>query len=139
MRIKKSRIPQHRVPAPLEAVSRRLARWRKTRKHRSVIPEALWCAAATAARKCGLNRTARTLRLDYYSLKRRLEAAGGDGSPGQKLKPAFVEVVSPMPNFFPECTVELEHPRGTKMRIHLKGADVPDLVGLTSVFWSIES
>ena len=136
MKIKKSPI-SNRVSAPLEAVSRRLTRWRKTRKLRSPIPEALWCAAAIAAQKCGLHRTARTLHLDYYSLKKRLETAGRDCSRRPELKPAFVELVSPMPNF-PECTVELEHPRGTKMRIHLKGA-APDLVGLTSVFWSTES
>lgn len=136
MRIKKSPIANH-VSAPLESVSRRLARWRKTRKHRSPIPEALWCAAARAARKYGLHRTARTLRLDYYSLKKRFDAAGIDGSVGQELKPAFVELIPPIANF-PECTVELEHPRGRKMRICLKGAAAPDLATLSRTFWSIK-
>lgn len=137
MRIKKSLAP-HLVSAPLEAVGRRLARWRGTHKHRSPLPEALWDAAVTAARECGLNRTARTLRLDYYSLKKRVESANPDGLPRQAINPQFVEFVPPAPSCFPECTVELEHPRGAKMRIHLKGAGAPDLVGLTQAFWSVE-
>lgn len=137
MRIKKSRA-RSLVSAPLEAVGRRLARWRGTHKHRSPLPEALWGAAVTAARECGLHRTARTLRLDYYSLKKRVETANHDGSLRQEINPQFVEFVPPAPNFFPECTVELEHPRGTKMRIHLKGAGAPDLVSLTRAFWSAE-
>jgi hypothetical protein len=137
MRIKNSLTP-HLVSAPLEAVGRRLARWRGAHKHRSPLPEALWDAAVTAARECGLNRTARTLRLDYYSLKKRVESANPDGSARQEIHPQFVEFVPPAPNCFPVCTVELEHPRGTKMRIHLKGAGAPDLVGLTRAFWSAE-
>ena len=137
MRIKKSRA-RSLVSAPLEAVGRRLARWRGIHKRRSPLPEALWDAAVTAARECGLNRTAQTLRLDYYSLKKRVESANPDGSAGQEIHPQFVEFVPPAPSCFPECTVELEHPRGAKMRIHLKGAGAPDLVGLTQAFWSVE-
>jgi hypothetical protein len=102
------------------------------------LPEVLWDAAVTAARECGLNRTARTLRLDYYSLKKRVETANHGGPPRQGINPQFVEFVPSAPNFFPECTMELEHPRGTKMRIHLKGAGAPDLVDLTRAFWSSE-
>src|SRR5688500_2376288 len=88
----------HRVSAPLEAVRRRLARWRRTRKPHARIPEGLWASAVTVARACGLNRTARTLGLDYYSLKERLETAGYSGPPRRKARPAFVELVSPALN-----------------------------------------
>lgn len=123
---------------PLESVRRRLERWRRGRKHRSPIPEALWGAAVKAAQKCGLHKTARMLRLDYYALKKRVEGAGRDGLTRPGLKPEFVELISPMPTLMPECTVELEHPRGRKMRIHLKGSAVPDLAALSRTFWSIK-
>jgi len=125
----------HRVSAPLEAIRRRLARWRRTRKPHARIPEGLWASAVTVARACGLNRTARTLGLDYYSLKERLETAGYSGRRGQKARPAFVELVSPAPTSIAECTVEFEHPRGRKMKVQLKGLEAPDLVALGSAFW----
>jgi hypothetical protein len=48
----------------------------------------------------------------------------------------FIELVTPLGNSSPECIVELEHPRGAKMKIHLKGRVEPDLVGLSGLFWS---
>ena len=55
-----------------ERVQRRFDRWRKTRKRCTPIPDTLWSSAVELAREHGLHRTARTLRLNYYSLKKRL-------------------------------------------------------------------
>jgi hypothetical protein len=67
------------VARQFNRISERLEQWRKTRKHRARIPERLWKAAVRVARKHGLHRTARALRLDYYSDGRdeeRAEVAG---------------------------------------------------------------
>ena len=63
------------VPARLEELRRRFEHWRRRRRGRSRIPEALWTSAVKAAGRHGLNRTARALRLDYYALKKRIEQA----------------------------------------------------------------
>jgi hypothetical protein len=71
------------LPASLEAARRRFERWRRTRPARSRIPEALWASAVKAAGKHGVHRTAKALRLDYYSLKERVEvAAQGESGRG---------------------------------------------------------
>ena len=65
----------------LRRVCREFEHWRQTRPRRSPIPAALWALAVDHARAVGVHATARRLRLDYYALKQRVEAAGGAGAP----------------------------------------------------------
>jgi hypothetical protein len=74
----------------LDGVHREFENWRRTRKPRSSIPEPLWALAVERAREAGVHATARRLRLNYYSLKERVESAGRPGATGP---PAFVELV----------------------------------------------
>lgn len=139
------------LPAPLEVLRRRFEQWRRTREGRSRIPEGLWASAVKAAGRYGLHPTARALRLDYYALKKRVEAAGSlHGNvfplpPDEKATsvdgPAtatFVELASPASGGSRECILELEDPGGAKMRVHLKGVDAPDLAALSRSFWGTE-
>jgi hypothetical protein len=57
----------------LESVRQRFDEWRQTRHGHARIPERLWLAAVKAAGVHGLHRTVRALRVDYYSLKERVE------------------------------------------------------------------
>jgi hypothetical protein len=125
------------VPPQIESVRQELERWRRHRKHRSPIPEELWASAAELAGSYGLAKTARALRLDYYSLKERLEASGQPSSPEVNARPAFVELVPQGSAAVSECTVELEDPRGARMRIHLKGTAMPDVTRLGDAFWRV--
>jgi len=59
--------------AGLEGVRRRFEHWRRSHRVRSRIPESLWAAAVKAAGRCGIHRASKALRLDYYSLKGRVE------------------------------------------------------------------
>ena len=61
------------LPARLEGVRQRFERWRRTREVGSRIPEALWAAAVKLAGVYGIHRTAKTLRVNYYALKKRVE------------------------------------------------------------------
>jgi len=135
MRSRKTRA----IPARLEAGRRRFERWRRTRKGHSRIPEPLWTSALKLAGAYGLCRTARTLRLDYNALKKRINSADPHDSSGQETATAFVELAPPQRACLPECIVELEDPRGAKMRIHLKGVEAPDLAALSRSFWGIEA
>src|SRR2546427_3558304 len=70
--------------SPFEQVRHRFDFWRKTRKRCSPIPETLWSSAVELAREHGLHRTARTLRLNYYSLKKRFPLIPGSPSKTQR-------------------------------------------------------
>lgn len=134
----RSKKPQA-IPARLEAGRRRFERWRKTRKGHSRIPEPLWTSAVRLAGAYGLCRTARTLRLDYNALKKRVNSADPPDSSGRETGTAFVELVPPERAGLPECIVELEDPGGAKMRMHLKGVEAPDLTALSRSFWGVEA
>lgn len=129
----------HDLPAAMEQLRRRFERWRQTCKGRARIPEVLWASAVKAVRRYGLHPTARALRLDYYALQRRVEAAASGDGPDRREGAAFIELAPPLPAGAPECLVELEHPRGAKMRVHLKGMPAPDLAALSRGFWSMEA
>ena len=117
----------------LFTVHRRLERWRQTHRQRCPIPETLWIASANLAREFGLSRTAKALRLDYYALKKRLDAL----VPPVPVESRFVELVPPSSVVAAECIVEMEHPGGAKMRIHVQGVTVPDVAEVLSrTFWS---
>lgn len=138
----------HDYPAWLERLRRRFDRWRQARDGRSRIPEALWASAVKTVGRYGLHPTARALRLDYYSLKRRVDAEGSrDGSGRREAKSAadkigrrgFIELAPVASASSPECILELEHPGGAKMRVQLKGMRAPDPAALIRSFGSLEA
>ena len=142
------------LPAGLDTLRRRFDRWRRTRKRRRRTPDTLWEAAVRAAGVYGLHRTAKALRVNYYALKKQVQrAASGGGLPAEtgrasrdasddpvvsgdgRAVATFLELAAPAFRNAGECIVELEHPEGAKMRIHLKGVEVPDLAALSRGFW----
>jgi hypothetical protein len=137
------------LPARLEGLRGRFEQWRRTRKVRSRIPESLWASAVKAAGTYGLHRTARTLRVDYYALKKRVEGASvikkrGVAAPAATASEApsgatFVELPAAAWPGGGECTLELEDAGGAKMRVHVKGFGAPDLAALSRSFWQVES
>ena len=124
---------QLKVPAALARLGQLFVAWRKTRARGERIPDSLWNSAAKMAAEYGLNLTARTLKLDYYSLKERMEAA-----PAQARAAAFVELPSsPLPGAS-ECVIEWENHAGGRMRVHVKGQNLPDVLALSRSFWTAE-
>ena len=77
------------IPASLARGRDRFENWRGSRKVRSRIPNQLWDLAVKLAVAYGLNRAASVLKLDYYSLKKRVEAKDAATS---SVASAFVEV-----------------------------------------------
>ena len=135
------------IPARLEAGRRRFERWRRTRKGHTRIPKRLWTLAVRLAGVYGLCRTARTLGLDYNTLKKRINST--DPQHSSRVAKAFVElvpaqraqaVVPVQAAGLPECIVELEHPGGAKMRIRLSGQQHSEvLAAVSQVFLGAES
>jgi hypothetical protein len=125
----------HDIPTSLARGRVRFEAWRRTRAVGARIPERLWTLAVKLADAHGLNRTASSLRLDYYTLKRRVESKNSQTRPAI---PAFVELSSPPVAAPRECVIEFEDHSGATMRVHLRGCEVPDLVALGRSFWSGE-
>lgn len=98
------------------------------------MPAALWAAAVALARQHGLYTTARTLHVDYGSLKRRLDATGAR----RVSAPAFIELPAARPSALGPCVIDLEGRRGRRLRIEVAGVSMADLVMLTQVAWGRE-
>lgn len=139
----------HDFSARLDGVRRRFERWRSSHRTRSRIPDSLWAAAVKMAQRHGIHRTARTLRINYYALKKRVEeVSAARSSASQKgVAATFLELGPPADHGFAtfsprcpsgpcECIVELEDSGGAKMRVHLKSVEAPDLAALSRSFWS---
>jgi len=118
-------------------VQHRFDLWRKTRKRCSPIPETLWSSAVEMAREHGLHRTARTLRLNYYSLKKRFRLIAGPCRPQREA--TFVELLPPGAAGPSACTIEMENAQGRKMKIQLQGLGGTDLAVLSNSFWKAAS
>jgi hypothetical protein len=124
------------IPIEMEQARQQLEAWRSTHRPRCHIPDSLWKRAAELASQHGLYLTARTLRVDYMRLKKRVQPA----SPERKAAelPGFVELMVPAAARIPECVVELEG-AGGRMRIHMKGLATAELVGLSRMVWADKS
>jgi hypothetical protein len=126
------------TPGPnLDHVCGEFDAWRQRRRGRAPIPLRLWALAVEHARAAGVHFTARRLRLNYYSLKQRVEGGETARALGGPPAPAFVEVVTrdrPLAGSS-ECVIDLADAHGATMRIVLKSATLPDLAALSRVFW----
>ena len=116
-------------------VRERFDEWRRDRSSGSRIPKPLWDSATRLARAHGISPVARALRLDYYSLKRHLDGARGNGASPRSGRPLFFELESGNLPGLEEYRVELEAPSGAKMTIRLPRAANFELVSLVEAFW----
>ena len=103
------------------------------------MPEALWAAAATAARAHGLWAVSRALRVNYESLKARVQkmssrepaaAAGFVELDAAQLVSRAGDAVT--------TVIELSSGDGAKMMVRLEGQDAPDVSDLAQAFWERE-
>ena len=119
----------------LETGRERFEAWRRSRTVGERIPDGLWSLAVKLAAVHGLSRTAAALRVDYYSLRQRVGARSSDYG---AVAPAFIELSPPPLAHSTECIVEFEDGSGARLRVHLRGGDVPDLVALGRSFWGAD-
>ena len=130
-----SKVKDTTLPVAFTEIQGRFEQWRGSKRPRARIPEELWTLAVGLAREHGVNRTARALRLDYYSLKRRLDATPEP----EKTAADFIEVFPvEMVSRSSQWTMELESGMGARMRINVQGAELPDLAAMVYAFRSSE-
>lgn len=131
------------VPFPLVRAVQRLDAWRQSHSVGTRIPQSLWARAVVLAATYGVARTAAALRLNYYDLKKRAQAKRTQAAGSQSAAattapcplPAFIELAPSTLVGPAECVIEFENATGCKMRVQLKGTQVPDLVALGVSFW----
>ena len=122
------------VPPVLARAQARFRDWRRKRTIGARVPEPLWTLAVKLAIAHGTCRTASALDLDYYSLKKRLDAA--DGLQAATV-PAFVELPAPLA-IGKQCTFELGDGAGSTLRIQLVGYDAAEVATLSCSLWNAE-
>jgi hypothetical protein len=126
--------PRGPLPDDLLRGRNRFQAWRSRRPTAgSRIPLSLWALAVRLAKTHGISRTASALGLDYYSLKKHVEAAVPSQPPSSG--PAFVELPSPVV-LGKQCLFELDNGAGATMRVQLTGFDTADVEALARSFWS---
>jgi transposase len=113
---------------------------------RSRLPEELWSAAAKLARRDGIKATAQALDVDRPSLQKwtnrfepRAEAKTRkprrQRQPGREpAAPSFVELLTGTTGATASCLVEVESPRGAKLRLELKALPTGALAELIRAF-----
>jgi hypothetical protein len=125
------------LPQDLLRGRRRFQVWRGRRKGRERIPQSLWSLAVGLARTYGVSRTSTALGLDYYSLKRQVEAVADEPPSRGRSGPAFVELPAPL-LVGKQSLFELDNGAGASMRVQLVGYDAADLEALARSFWNAE-
>jgi hypothetical protein len=128
----------------VEQVRRRWAEWRNTHAVRSRLPEELWAAAVELVQRYGIDATARALDVDKPSLRKwagrlnpaRPQPTRRKSQPKERANtlPAFVELLASGSGTGTSCMVEVESPRGAKLRLELKGMQASELAELIRAF-----
>jgi hypothetical protein len=137
MRESSSLITTPTVKPTLEVVGHQFEAWRKQRRCRGRIPEALWEAAVGLCREHSCCEVSRALRLNYNGLKNRTPKARDIGlAVAKRSGLGFVKLDLGVPIVPSECLVEMEVPSGAKMRMSFRGTlrDF-DPVELSRAFW----
>jgi hypothetical protein len=128
----------------MEQLRQRFEEFRGTHAVRSRLPEELWAAAAKLARRDGIEATAQALDVDRPSLQKwtnRFEPAAKPRKPKRQRQArrepaaaAFVELLAGTTGAAASCLVEVESPRGAKLRLELKAIPTSALAELIRAF-----
>lgn len=119
----------------LSLLQAQLDSWRRRRSGRGRLPPEFWHAAARLAHSRGVSLVSRTLRIDFYKVRRQLHALP-TMVPVDALANRFVELKLDPPRS-PGATegwVELSDGAGRRMRIQT-GVDRASWIALAESFW----
>ena len=121
----------------LQLLERQLNLWRQRQSGRGRLPSALWESATQLGRSHGVSFVARTLRIDFYKLQRRVRE-GSAVVPVATPPPGFIELKldTPQPAGTPDGWVELIDGAHRRMRIHT-GTDRASWIALAESFWRV--
>ena len=118
--------PTASLPESITELQAQLAEFRLTHPPRTRLPPSLWQSAADLARCHGLYVVARSLKLDYSTLKKHASSPESVPRVHHKAQPKFVELIGATGQSTDEYLIEFECARGRKLRIHCKTNTPPD-------------
>ncbi len=131
--------PETPIPDELPELQTKLEQFRATHPARTRLPESLWQEAADLARGHGIYVVARSLRLDYSTLKKHVNGSSAGCRPRRgKTKPRFVELIGTPRASVDEYVIEFESNRGCKVRIHCKTSTAPDWAALLQAWQQVQ-
>src|SRR5262250_3109218 len=122
-------MPKQSLPASesIAELQAQLQQFRSAHPPRTRLPPSVWQSAAELARRHGIYVVARSLRLDYCTLKKQVNGSGAVPGRGRKKPQArFLELISAARESTDEYVMEFESVRGPKLRIHCKTNTPPD-------------
>jgi hypothetical protein len=126
------------LPESITELRAQLEEFRATHPRRTRLPESVWQSATELARCHGLYVVARSLRLDYGTLKRRVnESTLPCRSRQKKSSPQFVELVGTARASVDEYVIEFASARGAQLRVHCKTSAPPDWAALLQAWRKI--
>ena len=123
------------LPRDLAQARSRFQAWRARRQVGERIPHSLWGLAIRLAGSHGVSQTSAALRVDYYTLKKRLEETRPGRPAVSAAGPAFIELQAPAA-VGKQCWFELDNNAGTRMRVQLLGYDATDIDTLARTLWN---
>jgi hypothetical protein len=117
------------IPEGLDHFRREIEQWRRRQSGRKRLPREFWAQAVALAQTHGVHPTARTLGLKYSSLQQHLNATVGAASQAPPNRCEFVELLPGAPST-PSitCAIEWQEPGGTRVRMHIQGACLAELL-----------
>jgi len=119
--------PPGPIPESITQLQAQLQEFRAAHAVRTKLPATLWQSAAELARCHGVYVVARSLKLDYSTLKRHLNGSARSAPRlRKKNEPKFVELIGTTRQTVDEYLIEFESARGRKLRIHCKTNTPPD-------------
>jgi hypothetical protein len=139
--------PKMPVPEEIQALSRRVERWRRTRARRAPMPAELWEAAVAAARTHGVSAVVRGAGIGYASLRQRYGSGDQTGREEAQTPAGFVEL-EPMSAFSDlfavppsGAVVELRDGCGAQVTVRLGpgGREAVDVSAIVASLWRRES
>jgi hypothetical protein len=106
--------------------------WRQSNKAPTKIPADYWAKAVELAAQQGVSKTAQALRLDYMSLKRRLDLPVRTRRCEQGA--TFLEWLQPVTSIIAECTMRVTTSSGAKLTVRIKNVSPAGLGSLLRDF-----
>lgn len=114
-------------------VQARFDQWRKTRKKREAIPDELWSAAVKLAEELSVFKVAKSLRLNYASLKKRVNQLPPRVHTENQAS-SFIEIPVMSAGNAQQYRVDIHRSDGSLMQIRLPHGEGTQLSALIGAF-----
>jgi hypothetical protein len=146
------------VKPTIEEIQEQFIVWRNNRRCRESVPDALWESAVSLAEDYSIGHICKVLGLNHRQLKRKIQDHRVNGHPQEGRSCHFVELavsepesdavsepaaisspesdVISKPESDSEYAMEMEDPKGGKLRVHIKGGESGfNLLEVAKAFW----